>query len=106
MRTYGRTSDGVWVQVDNPSYVQLATLAQVLRLQQGESPFYGNYGIPAQASVMSQIAPDAAIARTQSQFATYFATLTVNSLVGANNPTYNIRAVFKDGTVISSTLAT
>jgi len=106
MRTYGRTSDGVWVEIDDPNYVQLATLAQTLRLQQGESPFFGNYGIPAQSSVMTQIAPDAAIARTQSQFATYFASLSVNSVSGANNPTYNIFAVFKNGTVVSSTLAT
>jgi len=106
MRTYGRTAEGVWVEITEPNYVQLATLAQTLRLQQGESPFFGNYGIPAQSSVMTQIAPDAAIARTQSQFAPYFASLSVSSVLGASNPTYNILAVFKNGTVINSTLAT
>ena len=105
-RTYGRTPDGVWHEVDEPNYIQLATLAQVLRLQQGESPFYASYGIPAHNSVMAQLAPDAAVNRTQQQFAPYFSALSVTRIAGAANPTYDLTAVFLDGTVISSTLAT
>ena len=104
-RSYGRDATGTWVEIDNPDYINLATLVQVLRLQQGESPFYGNYGIPAEASIMSQIAPDAAITRTQAQFSPYFASLTIQRIAGAAVPTYNIAAVFPNGTVIQSTLA-
>jgi len=105
-RTYGRNAESMWVEIDDPNYIQLATLAQTLRLTRGESPFYGNYGIPAQASVLSQIAPDAAVNRTQSQFSQYFASLGVTRQANAVNPTYNITAVFLDGTIIQSTLAT
>ena len=106
MRTYGRNSAGHWVTITDPNYVQLATLVQTLRLQQGESPIFGNYGLPAVQSVQSQIAPQIALNRTQSQFAQYFASLTITRSEGYADPTYNMRAVFKDGTVIQSTLAT
>lgn len=106
MRTYGRNSLNVWVEIDDPNYVQLATLAQTLRLQTGESPFFANYGIPANQSVLTQIPPDAAVARTQTQFAPFFASLAVNRVIGITVPTYNIRAVFLNGTIIQSTVAT
>lgn len=106
MRSYGRDSLGTWVEITDPNYVQLATLAQVLRLQQGESPFYANYGIPAKQSVMAQIAPDAAVARTQAQFSPYFANLAVSRVTGTMIPTYNISAIFQNGTVVQSTVAT
>jgi len=102
MRTYGRDENGNWFRITEDGYVWLATLVQTLRLGQGESPFYGNYGIPAQQSVITQIAPDAAMARTQGQYAPYFAMLTVAADNTALKPTYNIEAVFKDGTLIQS----
>ena len=80
----------------------LATLVQTLRLNQGESPFYGNYGIPAQQSVVTQIVPDAAVARTQAQYAQHFAMLTVAADNTGSKPTYNIEAVFLDGTLVQS----
>jgi len=106
VRTYGRDSTGTWVEIIDPNYVQLATLAQTLRLQQGESPFYANYGLPAIQSVQNQFAPDAAINRTQAQFSQYFASLSVSRASGTTNPTYNINAIFLNGTTIQSTLAT
>lgn len=110
MRTYGRIQSGpqagIWVEITDPDYVNLATLAQVLRLQQGESPFYANYGIPALQSVISQIAPDAAVARTQSQFAQFFASLSVTRVLAAADPTYNIRAVFPNGSLVNANIAT
>jgi len=107
MRTYGvdpKTKQ--WVEVTNTSYVWLATLAQTLRLNQGESPFYANYGIPAENSVHTQIPPNLAVNRTQTQFAPYFASLTVLKQQNATNPTYNVNAVFQNGTIISSQVAT
>lgn len=106
MRTYGvdpKTQQ--WVEVTNTSYVWLATLAQTLRLNQGESPFYANYGIPAENSVHTQIPPDLAVNRTQTQFAPYFASLTILKQQNAVNPTYNVNAVFQNGTIISTTVA-
>jgi hypothetical protein len=106
MRTYGKTSSGVWVEVVEPSYIWLATLAQTLRLNEKESPFYANYGIPAHDSVMTQVAPNAAITRTQSQYAPYFANLSVTKVEGVTQPTYNISAVFQNGTTFQSQVAT
>jgi hypothetical protein len=107
MRTYGvDQSTGQWVEVLETSYIWLATLAQTLRLNQGESPFYANYGIPAQNSVYTQIPPDLAVNRTQTQYAPFFANLTVVKQQNTLNPTYNISAVFQNGTIISSTVAT
>ena len=106
MRTYGvdpKTEQ--WVEITETSYIWLATLAQTLRLNQGESPFYANYGIPAHTSVMTQIPPDLAVNRTQTQFAPYFASLTVVKQQNTLNPTYNINAVFQNGTTISTTVA-
>ena len=106
MRTYGVDSNTQqWVEVSETSYVWLATLAQTLRLNQGESPFYANYGIPAQNSVFTQIPPDLAVNRTQTQFAPYFASLTVLKQQNTLNPTYNVNAVFQNGTTISTVVA-
>ena len=105
MRTYGVNESGQWQEVKQTSYIWLATLAQTLRLNQGESPFYANYGIPAQNSVATQIPPDLAVNRTQTQFAPYFASLTVLKQQNTLNPTYNINAVFQNGTTISTVVA-
>lgn len=105
MRTYGRTAAGQWVVITEPSYVWLATLAQTLRLNEKESPFYANYGIPARNSVMTQVAPTIAISKTQSQYAPYFANLSITKDEFAADPTYNISAVFQNGTVFQQQVA-
>lgn len=104
MRTYGRDKDGVWTTLTDTSSVWLATLVQTLRLIQGESQFYAGYGLPAIQSVVTQIAPDAAVARTQAQFSPYFASLTIARDNTAAEPTYSVSVVFLDGT--SHTVAT
>ncbi len=100
MRSYGKDTDGNWVRIDDPNYIYLATLIQTLRLSENESPIYGNYGIPGQQSLMTQIAPDAAINRTQNQYAQYFSSLMVAKDNTQLEPTYNVYAVFMDGTRI------
>ena len=106
MRTYGvDPKTGQWVEVTETSYIWLATLAQTLRLNLGESPFYANYGIPAQNSVHTQIPPDIAVNTAQVQYAPYFASLTITSKQLAPNTIYNINAVFLNGTVLSTTVA-
>jgi len=106
LRTWGRDSAGAWVEITDTGSVWLATLVQTLRLGQGESPFYANYGIPAQQSVISQIAPDAAVARTQSQYIGFFASLVVQAIPGALQPSYSIQAIMKNGQAINSKVAT
>lgn len=105
MRTYGRitNADGTktWVEVQTDAngyndYVMITTLAQVLLLNLGESPFYANYGIPAKPSVVQQVFPDFYVARTQQQFAPNFASLIVTKL-NSPTPTYDINVTTNQG---------
>jgi hypothetical protein len=114
MRTWGRVTDPVtkaktWVEVttdpvtgDN-SLVQLTTLIQVLNLNLNESPFYGDWGLPARQAVIQSIAPDYNVMLTQQRFAPYFASLLV-SRVGDNPPTYLINATTKQGVKFVGTI--
>jgi len=104
LNNYGLTV-GEQIIVD-VSYIWLATLVQTLRLNTNESPFYSNYGIPAERSVHTQIAPDLALNTIQSQFAPYFASLAIIKQQNTTQPTYNISAVFLNGTVIQTVVAT
>lgn len=114
MRSYGRVTDEygnkTWVEVQTDpngfnDAVWLTTLAQVLKLNLGESPFYANYGIPARQSVLQQIAPDYYMAITQQQFAQYFASLILTKLVDLP-PTYRINIVTNQGAVIEAIIPT
>lgn len=116
MRTYGRTRDVLtgkktwWVvTTDNNGYndsVWLTTLAQVCKLNLGESPFFANYGIPAHPSVITQVYPDFFMVRTQQQFASYFASLILtkqDDAVDQDNrpaPSYLIQVLTNYGSII------
>jgi hypothetical protein len=109
MRTYGRITneDGskTWVQVNTDANgsndaVYLTTLCQCLKLNLGESPFYANYGIPAQQSVMTQLFPDFYANQTQAQFAQYFASLVISKIPGGSVPSYNVAVVTQTGAVV------
>jgi hypothetical protein len=113
MRVWGRVTnqDGnkSWVEGSttpngNNSYVVLTWLIQVLKLNLNESPFYGDWGIPAHPSVVQQIAPDFYVTLTQQRFAPYFAALTVAKVPG-RQPTYAINVTFVDGTKMQATVA-
>jgi len=99
---------GTWqvVQTDANGfndYVFATNLIQVLKLNLNESPFYSNYGIPAQQSVMTQLFPDYYTYQTQKQFRQYFVSLAV-SKVASPTPTYDITAVTHSGTVIEESI--
>ena len=105
MRTYGRTynADGTYkwveVQTDAAGYndaIYLTTLAQCLKLSIGESPFYAQYGIPAQQTILTQVFPDYYVSQTQAQFAPYFASVTVVK-VKTPYPQYNVNVVTHQG---------
>jgi hypothetical protein len=90
MRTYGRTQDVLtgqkkwWVVTTDINgfndSVYLTDLAQVIKLNLGESPFFANWGIPAHESVMTQIYPDFFLTRIQQQFSARFASCILTPL--------------------------
>ena len=109
MRTYGRVTDEwgnkTWnvVQTDAKGandYVYITTLAQCLLLFLGESPFWANFGIPSNTSLIQQVWPDYYVALTKQYFAQFFASLTV---VKINNsaPTYNINVITNQGVKVA-----
>lgn len=109
-RVWGRVTDELgnktWVQVvtDENGYsdgVYVTWLIQVLKLQLNESPFWANYGIPVQQTMMTQIFPDYYVAQTQSQFSQYFANLQV-AKISSPTPTYNINILTRQGATIQT----
>ena len=108
MRTWGRVTDqyGVkyWVEVtpDPRGFtdpVHLTALCQVLKLNYGESPFYGDWGIPAHQSVVTQVQPDYYMYLTQKRFAPYFMFLGLTKRPDTFPPvpTYDITVRFQNG---------
>lgn len=80
--------------------IWLTTLCQVLLLNLNESPFWGNYGIPARQSIAQQLAPDFWVSLTQQNFAQYFASLIITKTTD-RIPTYNVNIITKQGTTIN-----
>lgn len=111
MRTFGR-QNGVWVEVTtdangNDDPVWLTTLVQSLLLSPGESPFFANYGIPAQQSILTQVYPDFYVAQMQSKFSPYFASLSISRRQAAadENPpvtVYNVDVITNSGVSINA----
>lgn len=102
-------SNYVWVEVDtdasgNNDALWLTTLIQVLKLNYGESPMYGNYGIPAYSSVLNQIVPDYYATLVQQQFSPFFVTLNLSrrALTGSPTPTYDVAITANPGSVLQN----
>jgi len=109
MRTWGRVG-GVWTEVDttadgDDTLVWITTLIQTLKLEQGESPFYSQYGIAARQSIVSQIAPDYSVSMIQQQFSTYFASLSIQRVPNTSVPTYAINIITLRGQSIFQQIA-
>ena len=102
----GTSQSSTWVEVstDNNGYndaVWLTTIAQVLQLGLNESPFYGNYGIPAQQSAVTQVFPDYYVTLTQQNFSQYFLQLLI-ARQPSYDPTYSINATANPGATLIS----
>lgn len=103
-----------WIKVTTTpagfnDYVHLTTLIQTMKLELGESPFYGNSGIPAKPTIVQQIAPDFYATRIQQQFAQYFANLTIARVPAPDGyppgtPTYNVAVTTNEGLKLSVTV--
>lgn len=111
MRVWGRIPNPdappqfLWVAVttDANGYNDacfVTALIQCLLLNWQESPFWANYGIPAQQSVAQQVPPDLFITRIQQFFAPNFASLIV-AKTAAFPPTYQINIITHQGSVIA-----
>ena len=107
-RTYGRVYNEQqtprWVVVTTDpqgfdDYVWATTLIQTLKLSLNESPFYGNYGIPGQQSVVQQVIPDYYVAITQAQYAGYFSNLAITR-ISAQPPTYRVNVTLQNGVAL------
>lgn len=111
MRTYGRPVIdidgqgnqifGAWQEVATDAagfndMVYVTTLAQVLKLNLGESPFFSNYGIPAVQSVRQQLPPDFQVALTQQQFSPFFASLIIAKRE-TPTPIYDVSVITHQG---------
>lgn len=110
MRTYGRivNEDGskTWVVVTTDANgfndsVYTTTLAQCLKLNLGESPFYAGFGIPQYQTIVTQVLPDYYVMQTQTQFAPYFASLTITRVQGSFPPVYQVNAVCNNGAILT-----
>lgn len=106
-----------WVQVvadpqtGLPDLMYFAALAQCLRLNFGESPMFGGSGIPARQSVDLQIPPDLFIARIQTQYSGFFASLVISKgtptvMNKRPVPVYNAYAVTHAGLVLTAAIPT
>ncbi len=87
LRVYGRTYDelgkATWVEITTApngldDYVYATALIQCIKLNLNESPFWGNWGIPAKPSVVQQIAPDYYTMLIQQRYAQFFLSLVIS----------------------------
>ncbi|MHB8372275.1 MAG: hypothetical protein ACYDBI_06150 [Thermoplasmataceae archaeon] len=115
MRTYGRNynSDGTytWVEVTTDAAgfndeVWLTTLCQVVQLNLGESPFFGNSGLPQYQTIVTQIFPDYYVTLLQEQFSQYFASLAIARQPNTNPPVYEAQVMTHSGAILSRTIPT
>lgn len=116
MRTYGRALDPstgnlVWFEVDTDAqgfndYVYVTALVQTIKLNLGESPFYASFGIPYGPTLVSQVFPDYYMAKTQGEYAPFFASLLLNKIAatdarGVPYPAYDIKITTHQGVKIA-----
>lgn len=110
MRTWGRVPNESsptgydWVEVATDANgfndaVWYTTLCQVLALGLNESPIFGNWGIPAQQSIVTQVLPDYYVNLTQQQFASYFLSLIITK-ISANPPDYDVKVTANPGAIL------
>ena len=115
MRVWGRVTNesGVktWVEVStdangNNDAVYITALAQVIKLNLGESPFYANFGIPQQVTIVTQVFPDYYTNQIQNEYSPFFAALSISRTPGSFPPSYQVNAVTHSGAVIATEIPT
>lgn len=106
-----------WVVVETDDagfndYCYITAMIQTFRLNWNESPFWGNFGIPAAQSVLMQIQPDFYISNIQKFYAQFFPSVIIakqpqipsSSTLAAgstempyNTPVYNVSILRNNG---------
>lgn len=109
-RTYDAQGNASWVSVETDANgfddnVYLTALAQYLKLNLGESPFYADDGIPQQQTLVTQVWPDYYVMRAQQRFAQFFASLVITPRRNVSAPTYRIQAVTHNGATLNAEVA-
>ena len=113
MRLYGRitnkdgTKTWVVVQTDvngNDDLCYVTALIQCLQLNLAESPFFAWAGIPAEQSVVQQVAPDYYVSVIQQVFAPYFASLIITRDPDAVDPSYFVNVLTHQGVRLSASV--
>lgn len=94
----------VWQVVETDAngfsdYVYITALVQCLKLNLGESPFWADWGIPAQRSVTQQVFPNYYVTLMQQRYSKFFASLQITQVQNPT-PTYNVYIVTNQGVVV------
>jgi hypothetical protein len=112
MRVYGRIPKDpldpkgpkkwVVVETDKNGFndaCYITAMAQTLKLNLNESPFWANFGIPAKQSVIQQIAPNLYIFITQLFYQQFFSSLIVSKVPQPDDitPAYRFSVTTKQG---------
>lgn len=74
---------------------------QCCKLNLLESPFFGQWGLAAQQSVVQQVAPDYYMSLMQQRFAPYFASLLIAKNSGST-PSYGITIITHQGVTLNA----
>lgn len=67
---------------------------------------YANFGIPQYQTIVTQVFPTFYTSQTQSQFAPYFASLTIVQAPNTLPPLYNVTANCHSGAILNAQIAT
>lgn len=86
---------------DQPNVIWLQN---ALLLRTNESPFYADWGIPVQQTLITQVLPDYYTALTQRRFSQYFASCII-SRQSSMAPNYAVSVVTKTGFTFNQTLS-
>jgi len=111
VRAWGRITNSqnqrVWAMSatdanGNNDIVYVTALCQVLNLGLGESPFYGQSGIPAAESVSQQVFPDHYVSLIQQAYAAFFAFLLINRRADSPDiPVYDASVITHQGVALN-----
>ena len=86
---------------DLPNFIWLQN---ALLLNTNESPFYANWGVPVQQTMITQIFPDYYMNLMQQRFSQYFASCVI-SRVTSKDATYQVNIVTNSGITVNQTLS-
>ena len=115
MRVYGRitNTDGSlsWQVVTTDANgqndaVYITAMAQAIKLNLNESPFFATVGIPQQQTILTQVYPDFYVNNIQTLYAPYFAALSITRTPGSFPPAYKAKILTHSGAIVNVEIPT